>query len=211
MDPQKIKEQNIKYLQRSGIKVIDWLPHINISEFRCDRDVAIRSVILAALLQLHFGAPNDFIEDYLKRNRLYTALTKKEKRLLTLGLDEWPNQDRIDLEWSIEAIWSLQWAGGKHNNLTFNTFVEDSLASMLPDFARNETADEFIKSFTLLDKEKIFTELDKFYRAHWYARNVQLKNNRDDRVNLSIIMERRKALEWICDKSLDWDDVPLDT
>jgi hypothetical protein len=25
------------------------------------------------------------------------------------------------------------------------------------------------------------------------------------------VIERRKALEWIMDKKLDWDDVPLDT
>jgi len=53
--------------------------------------------------------------------------------------------------------------------------------------------------------------LDYFYRAHWVARNSNLNGIKDDKVNMSIIMERRKAHEWVCDSSVDWDDISLDT
>jgi len=211
MNPEKIKEKNTNALRKSGIEVIDWLPYLDLTESRSSKDVAKRSVILAALLQLHFEAPNDFIEEYLKTNGLFEELSAREKKLLAIGHEDWPGQEKIDLEWSIEAIWAMQWAGGKHKHLTFNSYVEDSLAAMLPNFANNEPADDYIQNFTLISEERIFSELDKFYRAHWYARNKNIENIKDHKVNLSIIMERRKALEWICDKALSWDDIRLNT
>ncbi len=146
-------------------------------------------------------------EDYLKANDLLNSLTANEKERLAIDYDDWADQDKINLDWSIEAIWALTWAAGKHSDLTFNTCVEDSLASMFPDLQEEEPALTFIKNFSLLPKKVIFKELDKFYRVHWFTKH----NREDERVNLSIIMERRKALEWVCDTSLDWDDIPLDT
>jgi hypothetical protein len=211
MNPEAIKESNTKYLQEIGIEVIDWLPYLDRTDFRRSNDVAKRSVILAAFFQLSLGAPNEFIESYLKSNDLYQNLTTLEKKQLSTEIEKWPEQERIDLDWSIEAVWALQWVGGKHESLTFNTYVEDSLSSMLPEFHKNESAQNYIESFILLSEEKIFTELDKFYRAHWFAKNNDLTNNKNDKVHTSIIMERRKALEWVCDKSLTWDDISLDT
>jgi len=211
INPKKIKSENTKLLNEMGISVIDWLPHLDKTKFRNSKEVAERCVVLAALLQIHFGAPNDFIEDYLSSNGLMNSLTANEKERLSRNFDDWSDQEKIDINWSIEAIWALVWIGGKHSNLTFNTFVEDSLASMLPQFQEKEPVDSFIKNFSLLSKKLIFKELDKFYRAHWFARNSSLEGTQNEQVNLSIVMERRKALEWVCDASLDWDDIPLDT
>jgi len=50
--------------------------------------------------------------------------------------------------------------------------------------------------------------LDLYYRAHWYAREGSLKGFSTGVFNLDIIVERRKALEWISDSKIeDWDDV----
>ena len=53
-------------------------------------------------------------------------------------------QDQIDLYWTIESIWALAWVGGLHASLSFNTQVEDTLASMLPNIAENEPADQLV-------------------------------------------------------------------
>jgi hypothetical protein len=53
--------------------------------------------------------------------------------------------------------------------------------------------------------------LGYFFRVHWVARNNNLNMIIDDKAGLSIIMERRRVLEWGCDSSLEWDDIFLDT
>ena len=167
--------------------------------------------MLAALVQLYFGAPRDHLATWLKENRLDGEVTAHESELLETDFSELPQQSQIDVYWFIEAIWALAWVGGLHPSLSLNTPVEDSLASMLPSVERMEPADEFVRSFALRSESETFEALDYFYRAHWFARNAQLEGPESDLVDLDIIMERRKALEWVCDSSLDWDDVPLDT
>lgn len=54
--------------------------------------------------------------------------------------------------------------------------------------------------------------LDLYFRAHWYARDGQLNGYPTAPFDLDIIMERRKTLEWLVDRSIeDWDDTPQDT
>jgi len=211
LNPKKIKQENIQSLNEMGIFTAEHLPYLDKNKFRDSQEVGIRAVVLAALVQLNFGAPNDFVENYLESNDLTKELTINEKELLSKDYNDWSQQDQINLEWSMDAIWALVWAGGQHPHLTFNTSIENTLSSMLPQFHENEEAETCIKSFKLLPNKTLFKELDKFYRAHWYARNNKLTGRNDDKVNLSMIMERRKALEWICDTNLQWDDIPLDT
>lgn len=194
-----------------GISVLESLPHLDKPHFRKPEEVSARSIVLAALLQLHFGAPNDFIKDYLESNNLLDSMTLGEKDRLSKSYNDWSEQDKVNLDWSMDAIWALMWCGGKHNNLSFNTGVGDTLASMTPSFHENEPALHRINDFKLIDLKTIFTELDKFYRVHWFARNNRLSGTNDNRVNQSIVMERRKALEWVCDSRLEWDDISLDT
>ncbi len=131
--------------------------------------------------------------------------------ILATNQNDLTEQEKTDLYWIIEAVWALAWVGRKHNNLTFNTGVEDTLAAMLPSFENNESATEFIENYRTRPAKEIFTKLDMFYRVHWYARNNNLTGNNDSIANLDLIMERRKALEWVCNKNEEWDEISLDT
>ena len=112
------------------------------------------------------------------------------------------NQQKVNLSWSIEAIWALTWVGNKHKNLTFNTIVEDTLASSLPDFKNNESSNNFISNFECRSENEIYKKLDLFYRAHWFAKHKNLNGEKTDLVNHSIIIERRTALEWVSNNSI---------
>ena len=123
INPEKIKKKNTKQLKKCGIDVVDHLPWIEITEQRSDEDIARRCIVLASLLQLHFGAPKELIAKYLKDNDLLDSVTAEENRLLQTEHDKLDDQEKIDLYWVIEAIWALAWVGGKHDNLTLNTGV----------------------------------------------------------------------------------------
>ncbi|TDR23259.1 DUF4272 domain-containing protein [Marinicella litoralis] len=211
ISPEKVKAKNTKVLKKQGIEVIEHLPYLDLMDFRSPEEVAKRCVILSALLQLHFEAPNAFIREYLEENSLIDELSKEENKRLDLEYNNWQEQEKIDLYWSIEAIWALAWVGKIHDNLTFNTGVEETLASFLPEFQENEPAKKFITGFSLRSKKEIFSMLDRFYRVHWYARNLSLTGKKSQLVDIDIVMERRKALEWACNKEEIWEDISLDT
>lgn len=211
IDPKKIKRKNTKALQANGVEVIDHLPILEIPSFRDSEEVAKRMMVLLALFQLHLQAPEHVIEDWLSENDLFDSMTEEEKRFLEMSYNELPERDQINIYWFVEALWAFAWAGGLHDNLSLNTGVGSSLASFLPNIAHGESALPFIKTYKLRDKLELFTELDKFYRGHWFARNNQLTGRTSTKTNIDLIMERRKALEFCCCSDVSWDDIDLST
>ncbi|BFP43508.1 DUF4272 domain-containing protein [Flavobacteriaceae bacterium GF1] len=209
--PEEIKDRNTKQLRSSGIEVIEHLPYLDNPVFREPKEIARRVMILTALFQLHLEAPKDIIKKWLKENGLMPYLNEEELGYLETEYFELPEQTQIDMYWFVEAIWAFAWIGGLHNNLTLNTGVEDSLATLIPNIAKNEPAEKFISDFRLRNQVEIFEMLDKFYRAHWFARNNHLTGKQSDKVDLDIIMERRKALEFTVYKEFDWNEISLDT
>lgn len=209
--PQKIKKKNINKLKLLGIDVIDNLPCIEIQPQRSAKDIATRCVILAALLQLHFGAPRDFIEKYITDYKLIGSLSPIEKKILQKGYENLNEQEKVNFFWTIEAIWALAWVGKKINSLSFNTSADDTLVSMFPNFQESESPKKFIDNFEIRSEKEIYIELDKFYRVHWFARNNKIIGKKSPQADLDIIMERRKALEWAANSNEEWDEISLDT
>ena len=209
--PEKIKISNTRQLRSSGIEVIDHLPYLDNPEFREPVKIARRMMILTALFQLNLEAPKNVIKKWLEENGLITYLTVEELGYLETEYSELPEQTQIDIYWFVEAIWTFAWIGGLHNNLTLNTGVEDSLATLIPNIAKNEPAEKFISDFSLRNQIEIFEILDKFYRAHWFAKNNDLTGKKSDKVDLDIIMGRRKSLEFTVYKEFDWNEISLDT
>jgi len=209
--PEIIKNRNTKKLRSSGIEVIEHLPYLDNPDFREPKEIARRTLILTALFQLHLQAPKEVIKKWLDENGLLTNLNVEELEYLETEYSELPEQTQTDIYWFVEAIWTFAWVGGLHNNLTLNTGVEDSLATLIPNIAKNEPSEKFISNFRLRKKIEIFEMLDKIYRAHWFARNNDLTGKQSDKVDLDIIMERRKALEYTCYKEFEWEDISLDT
>jgi len=209
--PEKIKSRNTKELRSKGIDVIEHLPYLDMPDFRDPKKIAQRMMVLLALYQLHVEAPLKVIIKWIDSNGLNECMTDEEKEFLKTDYKNLPKQSQIDIYWFIEALWAFAWIGGLHNSLSFNKDVEDTLASMLPDIANDETSKLFVEEFKLRKEFEIFNMLDKFYRAHWFAKNNNLTGVSSNKANLDLIMERRKALEFTCNSQIDWDEISLDT
>lgn len=211
IDAEKIKKSNTKKLRLMGIKLIEHLPMLDKPEFRDSEKVARRMMVLLALFQLYLNAPNDIIEKWLDENGLLTELTEEEQMYLKTNYSNLPEQSQIDIYWYIESIWAFAWIGGLHNKLTFNTNVEDSLITLIPNIHENESAIKFIADFEIRNQFEIFEMLDNFFRAHWFARHNNLRGKKSKKADLDIIMERRKALQYTVYKEYEWDNISLDT
>ena len=102
---------------------------------------------------------------------------------------------------------SPQWESvGNTTAPTINKYVEDYQAELCPNLERGEDDSKFRQTMKIRTKEEIFKKLDLYFRTHWYTFNGVLNKYSTGNMNNSVIMERRKALEWIIDNNLDWDE-----
>ncbi|MNF02383.1 hypothetical protein D3C80_2015190 [compost metagenome] len=82
---------------------------------------------------------------------------------------------------------------------------------MCPSLQDDEGPEKFTESMDLRGYEDLYKARDLYFRVMWWARQSTMTGQQDSKFNLSRTMERRRALEWIMDATLDWDNVPLDT
>jgi hypothetical protein len=207
IDPQIIKAESEARIQALGGKVCDWLPWIDRTVLRTASEVCNRTLAMHAMLQLAFNAPKDAIRGWLEDNELLGSLSIRETQILSSIEEDLDAQTETNLYWYIEAIWALVWVGSFIPRIDITRPVGNDLASYLPNLQANEGAADFRTSFRRRPFAEIFKELDFYYRAHWYARDGQLNGYATQPFEIDIIMERRKALEWVCDVSTqDWDE-----
>ncbi|MGV3620475.1 MAG: DUF4272 domain-containing protein [Archangium sp.] len=210
IDALAVKKESERIVLEAGGQICDWLPvlDVDVRKLRSVDEVRDRALVMNALINLAFQAPVHIIAGWIRENGVEHALTEHERVLLTktqLG-----EQDLINFHWYLESLWSLMWAGGLIDRMDFTEGVPDSMASLCPNLQRGEDGSKFA-GFKLRPYEEIFRELDLHYRLHWYARNGLLTKTPTPPVEHSVILERRKALEWVLDPSHAWDDVRLDT
>jgi uncharacterized protein DUF4272 len=208
----RIRTESETVIRKLGGEVCEWLPWLDRATLRPSSEVADRALILNAVIQIHFGAPAAVVAAWIDENGLTHGLSERERSILAESEDELDAQDITDLYWCIEALWALVWCGSLIEDLPVDQAVASSLASLVPNLQANEPAEAFRARFSLRPFGEIYRMLDLYYRAHWYAREGQLRRFETGKFVLDVIMERRKALEWVSDATIeDWDDTPQDT
>lgn len=144
-----------------------------------------------------------FFFNILKEKGLINFLSETEKAILEK--QELSKQDIIDFTWGKEAIYALMWCTQlvKIMNGSLNEVDIANLYKLIPPEKNKE---DFLKSLNLRDKNELLQMVDYYYNLHWSIKHTQPINQN----KLSIVKERRKALEW-CVYGGNWDDVSLDT
>lgn len=210
IDALAVKKESERIVLEAGGRICDWLPILDVDarKLRTVDEVRDRALVMNALINLAFEAPVHVIAGWIRENRVEHALTDAERALL--AKEELAEQEMINLHWYLESLWSLMWAGGLVDRMDFTDGVPDTMASLCPDLQRGDDGSKFSR-FKLRPFDELFRELDLHYRLHWYARDGLINNTPTPPIEHSVILERRKALEWLLNPSLAWDDVSLDT
>lgn len=207
-----IKNKNEKIILAYGAEICDWLPYIDAGKTMQPPEAIVdRALILNALLNIYFNAPIAVIKKWIIDNGLYEKLTPQEKELLDKTNDMLSEQDKVNLYWNIESLWAFMWAGTLIEELAFDKPVADTMAALCPNLQKNENGNKFLSKMNIRPFGELFEKLDLYFRLHWFTRNCSLNNRDPGNLSLDIIMERRKALEWICDTNSDWDNMDLST
>jgi hypothetical protein len=211
IDLAMVKTRSEATVLQAGGRVCDWLPYIDRQEPRDQNDLIGRALILNALINIPFGAPVQVIRDWINANKLATYLSPSERALLQKRNEDLSEQDAANLKWSIEALWALIWAGELVADLPIDTHVPDTMAAMIPNLQRNEGGEKFSQRMHLRPFAELYQMLDLYYRTHWFTEDGRINGYETGAISGDIVMERRKALEWLLDASVDWDDISLDT
>ena len=210
-DPQQVKQDSERIILAKGGRTCDWLPYLDRAEPRGLDHLVGRALVMNALLNIAFQAPVSVIRNWIEAHRLTPHLSDAERVILTKSNAELSEQESIDLYWYIESLWALMWAGGLIPDLPIDQPVGDNMASLAPNLQTNEGTDKFAEAIRLRPYGELFPMLDLYYRAHWYTEDARINGYATGEISGDVIMERRKALEWLMDRTVDWDDVALNT
>ena len=211
IDPKAVKNESEKIITAGGGQICDWLPQLDITEMRDREAIVGRALAMLGLMHIYFRAPTNIINDWISRVGATKHLSTWEQTVLARSYDELTEQELTKLYWYIECVWTLMWIGSLIDELPYDSPVYDWMAQLTPNIQQNEDGSKFSAAMRIRSFDECFRMLDIYYRIHWYTQNGQLNGYDTSPVSFDIVMERRKALEWVLDKELDWDDVPLDT
>lgn len=207
------------FIKDKGIACLETLPLLEDStqvKLKSLDDICKRAVatLLAIQLACDIGENNDYEESkqlftkLLDKYGVKGELLDKEKRLFDRT---YTMQDAIDVAWSYEAYWSLLWALGMVDDISYPSDICDC-EKVIKAVGDSKDYEEFVNKCQLRDIEEILDMLDLYYRYHWAC--VEKQVNPDTpigKLNDEVVMERRRGLEWLVSKEKDWNNISLDT
>lgn len=208
-----LKATTINKLKSDKIPVNDFLPPLEVRRLRSSEVVANRVNILGIFIAICDDSNSiPFFKDLIKKQALITYLSDSEKIILEKG--QLSEQEEIDKSWYRESLYCLCWCLGIFEEM----IPPKQEADIYPIFnyiPPEVDLGRFVEKATLIKKSKISDEAEYYYGLHWAIRHPEswniLSNRRRKKYSISIVRERRRALEWVIDDQLNWDEVSLDT
>ncbi len=208
------KKQTEKYLKSLNVPFIDHLPLIeeeNEVKIRTAQEIAERILILVYLAYVsEVPDEKENVIEFLKTNLLWDKVSPDEKVLFQK--EELTDQETTNISWRSEGVWLLLWTINKVDKLELPTEQVEipKIVSLLPEFLTDPT--EFIKNAIVRPTTEILDQSDLVYRLHWATRNADLNNQpMPANLDLSIIMERHYAINWVTFYADEWDEISTDT
>lgn len=211
IDVQQVISSSEKRVKEQGGEICDWLPYFELTEMRSQEEIVSRALILNAMANIAFNAPVPVIKDYIESNKLTPYLSNIEKAILKETQATLTKQDKINLRWYLESLWAIMWVMNKVDTLDFTAPIPDTMVILCPNLQKQEGSEKFTENTKLRNFSELYEERDLYYRAMWFAREASRTSKRNPNFNMSLILERRRALSWCLDKNADWDDMPQDT
>ena len=205
------RTKNNQYIEENGIET-----NKNLACLFDGSNVKLKSLdeiskrVIACLITVQIssditnGKYKESLEHFLplyKKFGLDGCLNLKEKKILD---GTYVNQDVIDMDWAYEACWSLCWCLGLVNDIKDASILCDceKAISFIKD---SNSLDDFMLKCNLRPLDEILDMQDLYFRYSW-AINEQ-KVNTESKIgslNSSIVIERRRGLDWILSSGVDW-------
>lgn len=208
-----MKRENLSRLRIEGLPINERLPAIEPKIFRSAREVAIRVNILSIFVAISDDQKSiSFFKDILVEQDMIRHISSSEGNVLRKGILS--KQEEIDFSWNRESIYTLCWCLGIIESIG-SAKNESSLDLIFEHLPPEVDLIDFIEKAKTIDHQIIMDELIYYYNLHWALRHPENWNWRSKyklkEYKISLVRERRRALEWIVDNTLDWEEISLDT
>ena len=147
-----------------------------------------------------------FIKSLYKKFNVEDCLNSKEKRIID---GTYSNQDAIDMDWAYEAYWAVCWCLNLVNDIKNGGEICDCDKAI--SFVMDSVSFKDFKSkCKLRDIDEILDMKDLYYRYNWAINNKHVDSNTTiGNLEPSIVIERRRGLEWVLSDVSDWYDIKL--
>lgn len=216
INQKKRREQNNKFLSKKKIafsnSLVSRWDEDNVT-LKSHEEICKRAIACLIVVQISCDIRENNKEESLKffipmleKFGVMDVLNSKEKRIIDGTCTE---EDIVDMDWAYEAYWALCWS--------LNLIKDISDASKICDcrkaiklVIKSSDFKSFMKKTKLRKKEKILDMLDLYFRYNWAINDKKVNPNSSiGLLNPSVVMERRRGLEWLVSDTSDWYDIEL--
>lgn len=213
------KQKSISILKENNIDYIDHLPctfETSDVVMKSKEIIAKRYIACIITIQVAFDIleNNDinysikFFGDLIEKYKVYEYLSETEKKVFS---NELSRDQLVNFTWQYESINVLAWVLGLNKNLLFPNQLCDVM-SLLSNIATCQSFEEFLNKCNLINVDDILDELDLEYRYHWAVVDKRINESTNiGELDGEIVVERRRALEWLFSDEDDWNNISLDT
>jgi hypothetical protein len=206
MDLKLIREQSIQTAKQLGVDVSPTLPLLDAGlEMRGADEAISRLLAMNAVAAIAYGFDKTKAIAWLKQEALSGSLSEQEKRFVFEGVGQ-PEIFKVQ----VESMWALAWAMGITNELNFAKDCDNRFVMTLPNLKQSQNSADFHKKANPHPLEQVVAACDLAYCLHWAIRQSELTGKRPGNLKPYVVVERRRALEWLLSKDA-WDEVSLDT
>jgi hypothetical protein len=207
MNPQAIRDQNLKRVYDLGLDTNPALPLLDLPQAeRPTEEIIRRAMALHATVASSYGFDRSKAMAWIAQEDLWDSLTPKERMLLDGGAG-----NIADFQDQVEALWALMWSLQLVGVLDFGQECDNQFVRILPNLKVAESYEPLLRRARHRPMFELFEMTDLAYCLHWSVRHSMLSGTRvPGRVPPYVIVERRRALEWLVGDD-EWDEVVMDT
>lgn len=217
--PVERRSKSLERLRKEGVKINENLPLLPSSEevkFKSNDEIMNRIIAAFTAIQVACSIRNgedydeavQYMIEFMKKckgDQRY--LLDKERRILE---NNYSKQDVIDVIWTYEGVFTLMWAiNYKADKYEYDVSQICSGDAVIFDM---RSIAEGTNCVPHLREEKVLNMLDLFYCYHWACVEKQIHPETPiGNVNFEVVVERRRALEWLISDENDWFNIDLNT
>ncbi len=209
------KERNNNYIKSQGIVCNDNLECLyneNIT-IKSKEDICKRAIASLLTIQISCDINNgkyeeskNFFIPMINKFEVKEYLNSKEKRILE---GNYTQQDVFDMDWEYECYWALCWYLGLVDDIKDASVVCDG-SKAVSFLASCKSFNDFVNKCNVRSNDELLDMEDLYYRYHWAVNDKSANESVSiGNLNSEIVIERRRALEWILSDKEDWYEIEL--
>ena len=175
------------------------------------RQIATRAIILQGVVAVASQVDPDPVIEWYREQGVWNQVSRKEQSFL-LNPASLTRDERNQLRWHQEAVWTLLWAVHKVEVLGLPTRQCDTrrlVDEIVP--ALGSDVEPFLASAEIRSPGELLAEDDRHYDlwCRYFQTRREGSHLLPSDLNFSVLYERQYAFEWLHGIE-DWDDVQCD-